>query len=131
MLLARYKTWLIVAVLLASGAGSAMAQNWTPFGPSDVRYDLDLFAPPDISAYADWPRPKEGFFFQYDRLYMSISGPSRTHIGEGGTALGFFNGPPQFDPSTQNVSILTPYRSSIDTGFIKADQVWGNRYELG
>jgi hypothetical protein len=124
--------WLLMTTVVLVGIGSARAQDWTPFGPSNVRYDLDLFAPPDLSAYADWPRPNEGFFFQYDRLYWSISGPRRTPIGQGGTALGFFNGPPQFDPTAQNPSlIVTPYASTADTGFIKADQVWGNRYELG
>ena len=61
-----------------------------PFGPSDVRYDLELFKVPDLSAYADWPRPKQGFFFQYDRLFMAIQQPSRTDIGvPGGVAGGW------------------------------------------
>jgi hypothetical protein len=136
MLLARYKMWLVTLIALVIGVGSAWAddgnETWSPFGPSDVRYDLDLFAPPDLSAYANWPRPNEGFFFQYDRLYMAISGPHRTPIGQGGTALGFFTGPAQFDPTTQNPNlVVTQYSSSVDTGFIKADQVWGNRFELG
>ena len=136
MLLARYKMWFVMLIALVIGVGYARgedsSESWSPFGPSDVRYDLDLFAPPDLSAYANWPRPHEGFFFQYDRLYMAISGPHRTAIGQPGTALGFFNGPPQFDPTTQNPNlIVSTYSSSVDTGFIQADQVWGNRFELG
>jgi Putative beta barrel porin-7 (BBP7) len=137
MVPARYKMWLVMtaALLLVSGVARAQESNttWSPFGPSDIRYDLDLFAPPDLSAYANWPRPNEGFFFQYDRLYWAISGPRRTPIGEPGTAQGFFNGPAQFDPTQQppGTSILTPYSSTVDTGFINATQTWGNRYELG
>src|SRR5262249_2660713 len=59
MLFARLKLCLATAVALAAiaGAKAASAQDWTPFGPSDVRYDLELFKQPDISAYANWPRP--------------------------------------------------------------------------
>ncbi|HTQ40094.1 MAG TPA: BBP7 family outer membrane beta-barrel protein [Pirellulales bacterium] len=135
MLLDRYKMWLVVltALLVGGSANAARAQDWTPFGPSNIRYDLDLFAPPDLSAYANWPRPNEGMFFQYDRLYWAISGPRRQAIGEPGTTEGFFNGPAQFNPDLQPVgsSILTPYSSSADNGFIHADQTWGNRFELG
>jgi hypothetical protein len=148
MRLSCYKTWLLFVIALALGAGSAFAADSVveghgvtpsdatpplgPFGPSNLRYALDLFAPPDLSTYANWPRPQEGFFFQYDRLYMSISGPKRQSIGQPGTAEGFFNGPPQFDPTMQpGVSLLTPYSSSVDNGFIQANQVWGNRFELG
>jgi hypothetical protein len=141
MRLSCYKTWLLFVIALAMGGKSAFAQHEAtpplgPFGPSNVRYDLDLFAPPDLSTYADWPRPKEGFFFQYDRLYWAISGPKRTPIGAPGSAVGYttdtgvnaFNedGTPT-DPSL----LLTHYSSTADTGFIQADQTWGNRYELG
>jgi hypothetical protein len=83
MLFARQKLCLVAVAALAmiAGAGPALAQEWTPFGPSDVRYDLELFKRPDISAYADWPRPNYGFFFQYERLYWAIQQPSRTDIG--------------------------------------------------
>src|SRR5215471_17874568 len=104
MRLSCYKTWLLFVIALALGAGSAFADSVVdghavtpsdatpplgPFGPSNIRYDLDLFAPPDLSTYANWPRPHEGFFFQYDRLYWAISGPRRTPIGQAGSALGF------------------------------------------
>lgn len=149
MRLSCYKTWLLFVIALALGAGSAFADSVvdghavspsdaTPplgaFGPSNVRYDLDLFAPPDLSTYANWPRPHEGFFFQYDRLYWAISGPKRTPIGAPGSAIGFLTdtGVNAFDPSTQDPSLLLKhYSSTVDTGFIQADQTWGNRYELG
>jgi hypothetical protein len=155
MQLVRYKTWLTIVIALALGAGSAFADSVVdghavspndatpplgPFGPSNDRYDLDLFAPPDLSTYANWPRPHEGFFFQYDRLYWAISGPRRTPIGETGTGLGFMTdtgnnnfipvATPPFDAQNPRF-ILQLYNSTIDTGFIQADQTWGNRYELG
>jgi len=145
MQLVRYKTWLLTAIVLALGAGSVYAQSGDtppvgPFGPSNVRYDFDLFAPPDLSAYANWPRPAEGFFFQYDRLYWALSGPRRTPIGQTGSALGFMadtgnnnfipTANPPFDAQNPRF-ILQAYGSSTDTGFIQADQTWGNRYELG
>lgn len=136
MLRHRIKSLVVVAaMLLSSGAalGQPLDGHQGPFRPSNVRYDLELFAPPDLSTYGNWPRPNEGFWFQYDRLYMSIQQPTRTEIGvPGGESVGFFNGPPQFDPTTQPINqILKPYENSIDTGFLRADQTWGNRFELG
>jgi Putative beta barrel porin-7 (BBP7) len=131
MLFARLKLCLVTAVALAAIAGvrSAPAQEWTPFGPSEVRYDLELFKRPDVSAYADWPRPNYGFFFQYERLYWAIQQPSRTDIGvPNSSAIGLVNGVVQFDPTNQPVgNILTSYSNSLDTGFLRADQTWGNR----
>jgi hypothetical protein len=152
---ARFKIWLLTAVLLAAGSQLAHADgeavppgDATPplgaLGPSDVRYDLDLFAPPDLSTYANWPRPHEGFFFSYDRLYWALSGPRRNAIGASGTGVGYMTdtGVNAFVPETtsplappvaaQNPHfILQNYDSTTDTGFIQANQVWGNRYELG
>src|SRR5262249_49101821 len=101
MLFARQKLCLVAVAALAMIAGvtAALAQEWTPFGPSDVRYDLELFKRPDISAYADWPRPNYGFFFQYERLYWSIDRPKTTDIGlNGARQLAYESGPAQFDP---------------------------------
>ena len=135
MLFARLKLCLAMAVTLAIFAcvGSAPAQEWTPFGPSNVRYDLELFKQPDISAYADWPRPNYGFFFQYERLYWAIQQPSRTDIGAPNRqAIGLLNGTLQLNPLNQPVgNVLELYRNSLDTGFLRADQTWGNRFELG
>jgi Putative beta barrel porin-7 (BBP7) len=136
MLLARIKMWLIMAAVLASGAASAFGQADEPvgpFGPSNIRYDLELFKAPDLSAYADWPRPKEGFFFQYDRLFWAIQQPSRTAIGvPGGVGVGLRNGVINFDNTNQPVGdILSTYGNSLDTGFLRAKQTWGNRFELG
>ncbi|HEY2881165.1 MAG TPA: BBP7 family outer membrane beta-barrel protein [Pirellulales bacterium] len=138
MLRARQKLLQLVIVVLATTAGSAFAQqdgeeHWNPFGPSNVRYDFDMFQPPDISAYADWPRPNEGLFFEYNRLYWAIQQPTRTEIGvAGGSELAYFGGPSQFDPTTQPISdILRRYGNSLDTGFLRGDQTWGNKFELG
>ena len=120
---ARNILWLILVGVLLGTASSACAQIWTPFGPSNIRYDLELFKAPDISDYPNWPHPKEGFFFQYERLYSSIQQPRATDIGVNqGTAVGFFSGPVQFDPTQQPVSqILRPYGNSLDTNFLGAD----------
>ena len=138
MLLARTKTWLMVLAVWASGAAAVFAQpaepsHWSPFGPSSIRYDLELFKPPDLSTYADWPRPAEGLYFQYERLYYSISQPNRTDVGvPGGTDTALINGVIQFDPTNQPVgNILETYHNSLDTGFLRADQTWGNRFDFG
>jgi hypothetical protein len=138
MLLARHKTWFLILAVWASSATWAFAQpantaHWSPFGPSSIRYDLELFKPPDLSTYGDWPRPNEGLYFSYERLYYSISQPNRTEIGvPGGTATGLLNGVINFDPTNQPVGeILESYNNSLDTGFLRADQTWGNRFEFG
>jgi hypothetical protein len=134
MLRHRFKSFVVVAALLSSGV--ALGQEMPghgPFQPSNVRYNLELFAPPDLSTYGNWPRPNEGFWFQYDRLYMAIQQPSRTEIGvPGGVGTGLINGVLQFDPTNQPVgNILRDYENSLDTGFLRADQTWGNLFQLG
>ncbi len=121
MLLARFKLWLMIATVWAASATGAFAQHWTPFGPSDIRYDLELFKPPDLSTYADWPRPNEGMFFQYERLYWSISQPNRTDIGvPGGVGIGLVNGVNSFDSLNQPIGdVETAYRNTVDTGFLR------------
>ncbi len=133
MRITRFNLWLIVLTVLFAAGSTARAQTWTPFGPIDVRYDFDLFAPPDVSAYPDWPHPNEGFFFQYERLDWAIRQPRETDIGVNhGTAIGYLNSPAQFDPTVQPVSnILVPYGNSLETNFLGAKQTWGNRFELG
>jgi hypothetical protein len=138
MLLARTKTWLMVLAVWASGAAAVFAQpaepsHWSPFGPSSIRYDLELFKPPDLSTYGDWPRPAEGMYFQYERLYYSISQPNRTDVGvQGATATGLLNGVVNFDSTNQPIgNLLQTYGNSLDTGFLRADQTWGNRYDFG
>ncbi|HEY2760997.1 MAG TPA: BBP7 family outer membrane beta-barrel protein [Pirellulales bacterium] len=137
MLLARSKLWLFAAFVLAISArtGSTMAQDWIPFGPSDIRYDMELFKQPDISAYADWPRPNYGMFFQYERLYWAIQQPTRADVGvDGGRSVGLLNGVLQFDAAGQPEDpsrILSLYGNSLNTGFLRGLQTWGNRYELG
>src|SRR3954462_5278289 len=112
MLLARTKTWLMVLAVWTSGAAAVFAQpaepsHWSPFGPSSIRYDLELFKPPDLSTYGDERKPAEGIFFQYERLYWSIQQPSRTDVGvPGGRATGMLNGVNNFDPTTQPSSDL-------------------------
>jgi hypothetical protein len=132
-MLARYKLWLMIATVWAASASGAFAQHWTPFGPSDIRYDLELFKPPDLSTYANWPRPSEGMFFQYERLYWSVSQANRTDIGvPGGRATGLLNGVNSFDSLNQPIGdVLSSYGNSLDTGFLRADQSWGNRFEFG
>ncbi len=135
MLRHRIQSLLIIVAVLSSriALGQEVKSHMGPFKPSNIRYDFELFAPPDLSTYGNWPRPNEGFFFQYDRMYMAIQQPSRTEIGvPGGSAVGLINGVPQFDPTEQPASeILTEYSNSLDTGFLLADQTWGNRFELG
>src|SRR5207244_2485182 len=35
-----FKLWLLALIALAVSASTALAQDWTPFGPSKIRYDF-------------------------------------------------------------------------------------------
>jgi hypothetical protein len=141
------RSWLLVTTLLLGGATSALAQpgqspvapeifapgHWTPFAPVDTDPDYRWFAEPDLSEYGcDRPDANEGFFFQYDRLIWAFSRPKITDFGDPGAErtlilpAGF--GVPLDQPP--NGGIIN-YFNSLDTEFIEAEFVWGNRFELG
>ena len=83
MLLRRFMLWLVAATVAGVSARTACAQHWTPFGPSDIRYDLELFAPPELSTYGNGPGPRAntGMFFSYERLNWWFNRPAAAVIG--------------------------------------------------
>jgi hypothetical protein len=93
-------------------------------------------------------RPKEGLYFNYDRLYWSITVPKVTDVAE--TARGGYLIPSQpISPQTvvqlNNAGVATgvnviggiyPYGSDplaleLNTGWMRTAMTWGNRYEGG
>jgi len=85
---------------------------------------MQLFAPADVSSYGRGPQPNEGFFFDYDILYWTISPPRVTTIGKPGLTRNVYIGPDLIqDRITQH--------NELDTGDLRAEFTLGNRIEVG
>lgn len=101
-----------------------------PFHPVGFEPKWDWFAPAETSTYGNGPRAHIGFFGSYERVYWSLSKPTRATIGSE-TASGprvndLFFLLPEVPPS-----ITLPAINTLDTGFMQANGAWGNRWELG
>jgi len=141
------------AALLAAGSG-ARGGDWMPLLPDQDFYDMQLFAPPDLREYSTYKRPKEGLYFNYDRLYWAITVPQVTDVAEtarGGYLIpsqpispqtivqlnnaGFAGATPE-NPGTSVIGGIYPYGSDplvldLNTGWMRTGMTWGNRYEGG
>jgi hypothetical protein len=91
---------------------------------------MQLFAPSDVSTYGGAIEPNEGFFFQYDILYWSISPPKTQVVGFPGLTRTVSYGPHPKSP-------LDPYSdervetSTLNTGDLAANFSVGNRFDFG
>jgi hypothetical protein len=131
MLLKRFRTLFICGLSLLGMSSLAMAQgpaeppinDYLPFRPSEVadRHNYQPFERYNSSNYGRGAKANEGYFFQYDRLIWAMTGPKKTDIGDAASAGIIDNG--------GGFAFLN--LNSLDTGFIKTDWDWGNRYELG
>jgi hypothetical protein len=141
------------AALLAAGSG-ARGGDWMPLLPDQDFYDMQLFAPPDLREYSTYKRPKEGLYFNYDRLYWAITVPQVTDVAEtarGGYLIpnqpispqtivqlnnaGFAGATPD-NPGANVIGGIFPYGSDplvldLNTGWMRTAMTWGNRYEGG
>lgn len=104
----RLLTWLAAVMSALSLVSSVQAQKILPFiEPDAFKPDYQFFAPAEVDCYDGGPPPKEGFFFEYQRLYMSVSRPEEEASSGGNPAF----------PTTSS--------------FFESDWTWGNRFELG
>jgi hypothetical protein len=141
------------AALLAAGS-DARGGDWMPLLPDQDFYDMQLFAPPDLREYSTYKRPKEGLYFNYDRLYWAITVPQVTDVAEtarGGYLIpsqpispqtivqlnnaGFAGATPE-NPGANVIGGIFPYGSDplvldLNTGWMRTGMTWGNRYEGG
>ena len=83
---------------------------------------LALFEPADIRPYDNWAEPKQGLFFTFDGLYMHISPPAKTSIGDPNLTPTVFVGPALNDSFVETNSLDTSSPSVWN---------WGDRMELG
>lgn len=86
-----------------------------PIGPvqTGTVADAQFFRMPDLTQIGTNPELNYGPFFQYERIYWSLRQPQTTQVGDPGVAAG----------------IGIP--NDLDTGFMKAGFVWGNRFDIG
>jgi hypothetical protein len=83
---------------------------------------FQLFAPADVSTYGGDQEPNEGYFFQYDILYWSLSQPELHTIGYPGTRKVYYS-PEESDTRIE--------KNSWDTSLIGSQFGPGNRIEFG
>jgi len=83
---------------------------------------FQIFAPADVSTYGGGQPPNEGYFFQFDGLWWSISPPEVGEVGFPGTREVYY-GPDDDDMRIQS--------NTFDTAFIDSEFSAGNRFEFG
>lgn len=112
----RTSSFVAVGLLLCLLATPTLGQG--PLG-------FQIFAPADVSTYGGEQEPNEGYFFQYDLLYWSISAPEISQIGAPGTRNVYY-GPRDTAETNMRVQSNTLDTSSFDSQFSV-----GNRIEFG
>ena len=89
--------------------------------------DMQLFAPASQDQFGGGPRPNEGWFFNYDALYWSISSPENTTIGfQNLTRTVWYN------PAHSGVAARTAVQhNTLDTSELNSRYTSGHRIEVG
>ena len=89
--------------------------------------DMQLFAPASQDTFGGGPRANEGWFFNYDALYWSISAPDTATIGfENLTRTVWYR------PAYGGVPAMTAVQhNNLDTSELNARFTSGNRFEIG
>ena len=90
---------------------------------------FQIFAPADVSTYGGEQEPNEGYFFQFDGLYWSLSGPKVAPIGAPGSRLVSYGPHPTDD--TDPLSDERVQTNTLDTSGITDKFSAGNRIEFG
>ena len=108
----------LLVLLLASSA----------YGQETLGYQY--FAPADVSTFGGAQEPNEGYFFQFDALYWSISAPETATVGFPNLTRSVSYGPHPLtvlDPLS-DIKIET---NTLDTGDLKSEFSVGSRFEFG
>ena len=84
---------------------------------------FQIFAPADVSTYGGVQEPNEGYFFQFDGLYWSISAPEVRTVGFPGTRVVNYG-----RDDSRDVRIET---NTLDTSQFDSKFSVGNRIEFG
>ncbi|MGW8258128.1 MAG: hypothetical protein ACWGMZ_11630, partial [Thermoguttaceae bacterium] len=122
MLLNRTKTWVAVGFLVLLTSNSVFAQGLR---------GMQVFAPADLSTRGRGQQANEGFFFSYDGLYWSISGPRVTTVGKEGLSRNAYNYIPPSTPAQDPDNYLIVQSNTLDTSQLQDAFTLGNRIEVG
>ena len=122
----------LVTMSIAVCTGSSFADDpythTTPFiDPFEFDPDFQLFKPFDPDTYGGPPKPRVGWFFNYDRMYIAMSRPS-----SGGTngLAGNFIGANQL-PDAVNAPLPEPIDGNVSQVADTHDFTYGNRIDVG
>ena len=120
MLMKRTSSYVTIGMLLLLLATPALGQ-----GPGGFQ----IFGIPDNSTYGGQQKPNEGYFFQFDGLYWSIT-PGDTHpVGYPGTRTVFYGIHPTGPTDTQSDARIQT--NTLDTSLFDNQFRVGNRIEFG
>lgn len=119
-----YLTGLAILFAVVGGSLPTRAQDYQPLtNTEDFSFQSDWFKPLYKEDFYDGRQPNTGFFFAYDRAYMSVS-RKHTAIDNLQYEIRPFDFPGQGGP----VSGIMTAENSTDYG---GDWTYGNRFELG
>jgi hypothetical protein len=91
-------------------------------GQEDELRGMQLFEQADVRNYdGDWSQSKTGFFFDFEGLFLNITAPKKTTIGDPGPSPIVY--PDPNDPITE--------ANSLDTGRFRDTWKQGDRIEFG
>ncbi len=126
---------------LVGGTPTLAGGNWMPLLPDQDFYDFQLFAPPDLQEYAVRPQPRDGIFFNYDRLYWGLTPPPVTGVGNRDFFVTEVLNPDMLARlnNEQPSGLVPPFilygtpeaRFDLNTSWMMTQMSWGNRYEVG
>ena len=86
------KWWLVIAAVIAVSASRAAAQQYQPFGPVDIRTDMQLFAPVDLGDFGGGTPMAEGAFFSFEKLNWFLPASPTSPLGDGPITTGYVGG---------------------------------------
>lgn len=120
MLMKRTSSYVTIGMFLLLLATPALGQ-----GPGGFQ----IFGIPDNSTYGGVQKPNEGYFFQFDGLYWSIT-PGGTHpVGYPGTRTVYYGVHPTGPTDTQSDARIQT--NTLDTSLFDNQFRVGNRIEFG
>ncbi len=111
----RTSSFVAIGLLLCLLATPSLGQG--PLG-------FQIFAPADVSTYGGIQEPNEGYFFQFDGLYWSISAPKVTPIGYSGSS-------PLVSYGRNDSRDVRNETNTLDTSQFISQFSVGNRIEFG
>ena len=119
---------LVFSVCSGTSFGGEPFQHTTPFvDPLEFEPDFQMFKPFDPDYYGGTPKPRIGWFMNYDRMYIAMSRPETGGtFGLAGQLLG-----QAINDTGLPTHLPEPVENNIDQIADTHDFTYGNRLDIG